>query len=212
MLCTNCSHLIRPVVAVDLDGTLGDYHGHFEDFAMDWLGIGWVTNSYTGDIRYREWFCDAYGVDETTFRLIKLAYRQGGMKRTMPAHREAGWVMRSLAKQAEVWVTTTRPWARYDRVDPDTVEWLRRNRISHDGLLFDEHKIDELYERIDPSRVVAVLDDEPRVLEDVVAGVPILLRTQYNGQAEWDGTQASSLPGAKIIIDQLLHDWNEEHE
>lgn len=212
MLCTKCSAPVQPVVAVDIDGTLGDYHSHFQLFAEQWLG--WTqeldAGSYNGAQPYREWFCAAYGVDATMFRTIKLAYRQGGLKRTMPTYPEAEGMMRSLAKVCEVWVTTTRPWERYDRVDPDTVEWLRRNRIPYDGLLFDEHKMHELYRRVDANRLVAVVDDEPGVLYDVVRGTPILLRTWHNVQAEWDGAQAASLPGCWAIIDRLLQQWMED--
>ena len=37
MLCTSCSAVIRPVVAFDLDGSLGDYHNHFLNFAEGYL-------------------------------------------------------------------------------------------------------------------------------------------------------------------------------
>jgi 5'(3')-deoxyribonucleotidase len=216
MLCTNCSQPVHPVVAVDIDGTLGDYHRHFQTFAEQWLGYTderyLIVGSYNGSQPYRNWFCAAYGVDVTTFRMIKLAYRQGGLKRTMPVFEHAEGMMRSLAKRAEVWVTTTRPHDRYDRVDPDTVHWLERNRIPYDGLLFDEHKMHELYRRIDPGRVVAVLDDEPGPLHNVVRGVPILLRTAYNLEAEWDGAAVDTLPGAWAAMDELLQQWEEENQ
>lgn len=211
MLCSECSKPIVPVLAVDIDGTLGDYHGHFWDFAREWLGVPVPdpADVYRGGGPYGQWFCETYGVDITTFRTIKLAYRQGGLKRTMPVDEHAQGMMYSLAKMAEVWVTTTRPWERYDRVDPDTVEWLRRNSITHDGLLFNEYKIRELYQRVDPQRVVAVLDDEPSVLWEVVQGVPILLRTQYNVEAEWDGVVATSLPEAWRLMTEYLQTWKE---
>src|SRR3982751_2258029 len=131
MLCSQCSKPINPVVAIDIDGTLGDYHGHFWKFARTWLGVPLddPTDVYRGGDPYSQWFCDTYGVDVATFRTIKLAYRQGGMKRSMPVNEHAQGMMYSLAKMAEVWVTTTRPHDRYDRIDPDTVEWLRRNDI-----------------------------------------------------------------------------------
>jgi hypothetical protein len=193
---------------VDIDGTLGNYHSHFQGFAADWLGRVFAGPNYDGSERYSEWFMDAFGVDYTTFRAIKLAYRQGGLKRTMPVLPLAAGVMASLAQRAEVWVTTTRPHDRYDRIDPDTVAWLDRNDIPYDALLFDEDKVQQLYTNVDPTRVVAVLDDEVGVLGLVEYGMPILLRTEYNTGALWDGAQAGSLPGALAIIDKLLDDWS----
>lgn len=213
MLCSNCSQPVRPVVAVDIDGTLGNYHLHFEQFAQGWLGMpGYsVEPVYDGSLPYRDWFGNEFGVDITTFRTIKLAYRQGGMKRTMPAFEHAQGMMASLRRHAEVWLTTTRPAYRYDRVDPDTVAWLEYNSIKYDGLLFDEHKIYELYRRVDAGRVVAVLDDEPAVLDEVVQGLPLLLRTAYNRGAEWYGMSVDSLPAALQAMTRLLTEWNEEH-
>jgi hypothetical protein len=46
------------------------------------------------------------------------------------------------AEGAEVWLTTTRPHDRFDRVDPDTREWCRRNGINFDGLLYDGDKME----------------------------------------------------------------------
>jgi hypothetical protein len=49
---------------------------------------------------------------------------------------------------------------RMDNVDPDTREWLRRNQIQFDHLLFDEDKYGTLTQLVDPNRIVMVLDDE----------------------------------------------------
>jgi hypothetical protein len=210
MLCTSCSQPVHPVVAVDLDGTLGDWHYHFQLFAEEWLGRTQVgLRTYSGGEPYRDWFTREYEIDLTTFRAVKLAFRQGGIKRSMPAFEHAYTTMTSLSRLAEVWVITTRPAYRYDRVDPDTVEWLRRHRIPYDGLLFDENKVYELYQRVDAGRVVAVLDDEPTVLEQVVRGTPILMRSHYNLDAEWAGNEVGTLLQAWDQMNRLLLEWNE---
>lgn len=216
MLCTNCSAPIRPVVAIDIDGTLGNYHHHFQAFAEEWLG--WTPENYLtpgaydGSQPYREWFTSAYSVDVTTFRAIKLAYRQGGLKRTMPVYKGAAQMVHLLGGEAEVWLTTTRPHDRYDRIDPDTVEWLRRHSIQAAALLFDEHKLDQLYQHVDQARVVAVLDDEVEVLTAVRAGVPILRRTEYNQQARWLGVEAPTLWDAYKQITKLVTRWGATHD
>jgi len=218
MLCSQCSAPVVPVVAVDIDGTLGDYHQHFLWFADTWLGTLTVNGKavpssarYHGDEPYRDWFCRLTGVDTTTFRQIKLAYRQGGMKRTMPPYPHAGELTLALRERAEVWLTTTRPHDRYDRIAPDTVEWLRRNQIPYDALLFNEDKLAQLYDTVDPARVVAVLDDEVDVLAQVTAGVPVLRRTRYNDKASWAGRKVSTLAGAMTMVNKLLTDWERQH-
>jgi hypothetical protein len=71
--------------------------------------------------------------------------------------------------EAEVWLCTTRPYLRLDNVDPDTREWLRRNGIEYDALLFDPSfedgcsKYDELARQVGP-RVASVVDDLPEMI------------------------------------------------
>lgn len=220
MRCTNCSREVRPVVAIDIDGTLGDYHGHFCDFAEDWLGAdivrgtrdhGDIWHDYDGSEPHRDWFCRTYGVDVTTFRAIKLAFRQGGMKRLMPVYSGAAELTSDLRLAgAEVWVTTTRPWDRFDRVDPDTREWLRRHAIGYDGLLYDENKMEALAALIEPERVCFVLDDLPEVLEaaDQVfrPGVSIMRSTHYNRGVKWP-VKAAGLAEAKAMAAAHILEW-----
>jgi hypothetical protein len=217
MLCSKCGDPVRPVVAVDIDGTLGNYHGHFWDFARGWLGVPVPdpTDTYRGEQPYRQWFMQAYDVDRTTWNTIKLAYRQGGQKRTMPLYPGAHVFTDKVRRRAELWLTTTRPHARYDRIDPDTVEWLDRNHIWYDALLFDEDKVRQLANAVDRERVVAVLDDELTVLEDVRdagLGVPILRRTLYNQAVHWTGWQATDLSGAWVEVERLLDKWVKKYE
>lgn len=200
-LCNRCGAETRPVVAVDIDGTLADYHGHFENFAMAWLGeddvlyFPDVSKLYDGAEPYRDWFCRTFGVDLTTFRAIKLAYRQGGMKRTQPLLTgDPGRFCRKVrALGVDLWLTTTRPWERYDRVDPDTREWCRRWSIEHDALLYSDEKMAELFERVG-DRVIAVVDDQVEVLVQAATlwppAAPILRQTAYNRGVWWPITSS----------------------
>lgn len=186
MRCSHCSKEIRPVVAVDIDGTLGNYHGHLIDFAQGYLGRPAVGQGYDGVGPFRDWMAAAFEIDHTTFRQIKLAYRQGGMKRTMPAYTDWCRMVQAVMVdlQCEVWLCTTRPYLRLDTVDPDTREWLNRSRVPYDGLLYDEDKYVRLSEYVDPARVIAVVDDLPEQYDAAEAlygaDVPILRANPYN--------------------------------
>lgn len=194
MKCSECQREIKPVVAIDIDGTLADYHERFINFAVDWLGHDYGKPrgqlAYDGTEPHREWFTRVMGVDVTTFRTIKLAFRQGGMKRNMPIYRESVHTVNHVRESgAEVWLTTTRPWERFDRVDPDTRHWLSEHKIEFDGLIYDDDKMQALAERVDPARVVAVVDDLPEVLEEAHAlfdnSVTILRKTVHNRGVHW---------------------------
>lgn len=151
----------KPIVALDIDGTLGDYHGHFLKFARDWIGKPMPGPS---DINYGLPLHKFMGVTRKVYRDCKLAYRQGGLKRWMPVYSGASQLTHSIQRAGgEVWICTTRPYLRLDNIDPDTQEWLKRNRIHYNAVLFGDDKYKEL-KRQSADRVAAVADDLPDLL------------------------------------------------
>lgn len=203
MLCSDCRKPVKPVVAVDIDGTLANYHRHFLVFAQEWLGQ-YVSKSYTG----KGSLAEHLDIDKRTYRECKLAYRQGGMKRSMPIFEMAESIPYALRNNgAEVWLTTTRPYLRLDNIDPDTREWCRRHNIEFDGLLYDEDKYQRLIEAVGKERIVAVLDDEyENVLRATELGLPVFwMRTQYNSDvtADWS-VQPAECSSVKEARDRLL--------
>jgi deoxypyrimidine-specific 5' nucleotidase type C protein (NT5C) len=154
----------KPVVALDIDGTLGDYHGHFLAFAENYFGRPFPAPDKINPGK-RLW--EHMGIDLREYRDAKLAYRQGGFKRWMPAYEGADELTRTIRENgAEVWITTTRPYLRLDNIDPDTREWLRRNRIEYDAVLFGDNKYEELVRQVGLSRIVSVVDDLPECLSE----------------------------------------------
>lgn len=219
MRCSKCFEEVKPVVAIDIDGTLGDYHGHFIRFAADFLGFDPRKSGappYAGDAPFKVWFSHVFDVDYTTFRAVKLAYRQGGLKRTMPVELGASQMLDDFRRVgAEVWLTTTRPHDRYDRVDPDTREWTRRNAIPFHGLLFSGDKMSALYDIVEAERVVAVLDDQEDVLSEASARfgckAPILKRNDYNKAITWH-TSVQDLGRAASLITTRIAEWKGRHQ
>src|SRR5579864_2600758 len=100
----------KPVVALDIDGTLGDYHAHFLWFAEHWLGTSMPRAT---DINPGLPLSVFMGVPHHIYRDCKLAYRQGGLKRFMPAYPHAAELTRNIRDEdVEVWICTTRPYLR----------------------------------------------------------------------------------------------------
>jgi hypothetical protein len=175
----------RGVVALDIDGTLGDYHAHFLTFAEGWLGRKMPDpTTINPGLRLSEFM----GIDHGLYRKIKLAYRQGGMKRTMPVYDGAQDMTAWLRDEdVETWICTTRPYNRLDNIDEDTQEWLRRNNIHFHAILWDDieghGKYAELVRQVGIERIIAVIDDLPEQLQEARnLGIPNLyLRAQpYN--------------------------------
>jgi hypothetical protein len=179
MRCSDCGKTLSPVVALDIDGTLADYHGWFLLFAEAWIGRVLPTE-FTGDRPFSE----ALRLARRDYEEIKLAYRQGGLKRSMPAREGAASLVTELnAAGAEVWITTTRPYLRLDNIDPDTRHWLDRNNIyPYAGLIYDEDKYRTLVDRVGKERIVGVLEDLPEQwdMAQTLGIQPIQFGTRYN--------------------------------
>ena len=157
-------HPKAPVIACDLDGTLGAYHEHFVRFLREIYfpysfnnnksvpDRPWWKNEYNGE------FSDALGLDKRTYRDAKLAFRQGGMKRCMPqlGKTDTKDIIQSIRDGGvQVWIATTRPWMRLDNVDPDTQFWLDHNVGRVDGVIYGEDKYADLVDIVGHDRILA---------------------------------------------------------
>ena len=108
----------RPVVALDIDGTLGDYHAHFLWFAERYFGRPFPPPTEVNPGLRLSTFM---GIPHREYRDCKLAYRQGGLKRFMPAYPYASELTENIHETgADVWICTSRPYLRLDNIDPDT--------------------------------------------------------------------------------------------
>jgi hypothetical protein len=208
----------KPIVALDIDGTLGDYHGHFLGFAGGWFNQKFPDPE---EINPGIPLWEFMGVEHHKYAECKLAYRQGGMKRTMPVYIGAAFLTQYLRRQGcEVWICTTRPYMRLDNIDPDTKEWLARNHIEYDAVLFDTlegkgTKYDELARQAG-DRVAAILEDLPELCLRAASlvdlqGNPVLpqpiIRTQpYNRHFDWP-KRTDDLVQALAMIAKETDKW-----
>ena len=161
-------HPLAPVVGMDVDGTIADYYEHMRWFAELYLQrpvkIDW-------DFAPTAEFSDALQLDKKTYRDIKLAYRQGGMKRSIPPLDNRCTMLKAFrAAGIQVWITTTRPWQRLDNIDPDTQFWLNRNVGRVDGVIYGEEKYMDLIDIVGKDRILGIVDDLP---ENVVSAMSL---------------------------------------
>lgn len=191
----------RPVVGLDIDGTLAPYHGHFLVFAEGWLGREMPpTYEYTGGS-----LAAFMGVSKATYRRIKLAYRQGGLKRSMPAYPGASELTRALRQRgAEVVICTTRPYLALSNIEPDTREWARRHGIQYDAFIFGENKYRDLRSLMGTGRIVGVLDDLPEMYDQAAALdlSPILKNQPYNQHHSGDRV-LGLYEAADVLLDRV---------
>lgn len=195
----------KPVVALDIDGTLGDYHGHFLAFASAWVGRAMPSAE---DINPGLPLHKHMHISKSTYRSCKLAYRQGGLKRSMPVYDGAAELCRGIRKAgAEVWICTTRPYLRLDNIDPDTRHWLRRNKIQYDAVLYGERKYADLNRIVGSHRVVATLDDLPEMYEvaEKLGLKPWIKDQPYNRHVQ--ACRVQTLPWAQERFVNHIERW-----
>jgi hypothetical protein len=207
----------KPVVALDIDGTLGDFHSHFLWFAAHWLG---KPMPYATDINPGLRLHKFMGVTLREYRECKLAFRQGGVKRWMPCYEGASELVTALRRAgAEVWICTTRPYLRLDSIDPDTREWLRRNKMKYDAILYGDDKYRELWRQAGP-RVAGVLEDLPELWKEarmLFPGALVCLREQPYNRMMGDKRYVTPFPigvedlaEAREALLQAVREWKEE--
>lgn len=195
-----------PIVALDIDGTLGDYHSHFLWFAEQWLGMPMPSAS---DLNPGLRLSDFMGIPHELYRQCKLAYRQGGLKRWMPCFDYAPELTVKIREAgAQVWICTTRPYMRLDNIDPDTREWLRRNHIEYDAVIFEgvleggnpATKYQDLVSQVGAGRIVAAIDDLPEQVDDAYKrGIrKVYIRDQPYNRAAIDGSDLYHAPAIRV--------------
>jgi hypothetical protein len=153
---------VKPVIGLDLDGTLLDYYPHFLRFASLYFGKPIDVHGYDARISLAKYL----GVSKVSYRACKLAYRRGAMKRSLPAlpppFPQIDTLTHTLRRwSVDIWFCTTRPYLSHDEVDDHTRHNLRRNGALYQGIIWGEHKYRELVRTVGGNRVVAVLDDLP---------------------------------------------------
>lgn len=212
-LCTSCHGDVKPVVALDIDGTLGNYHQHAIDFYVLYFNRPEMLSlwqGFDGSMELSDWL----EIPKSQYQEAKLAFRSGGYKRWMPMYSGADTLAKAIIDAgAELWITTTRPWMRLDNVDPDTREWLKRNGIPYHHLLFDEDKYAVLQDRVGHERIVAILEDEmPQIERCCELELPVILRrTNWNSSMNhWHSVR--SLIGATSYITSRINYWKEVHQ
>lgn len=201
-------HAPRPVVGLDVDGTLGDYHDWFVEFARLYFGKE-IPYGYDGSVSFAKWM----GVSKANYRRAKLAFRRSGLKRAMPVYKGARELTCALrSRGALVVICTSRPFLAMEVVDEDTRVWLRRNGIQYDQLLHGERKYRDLKAIYGENRIVAVMDDlEEYLVQAAVLGLPTVLRRgAHNRDVDWR-TSADDLGQAQATMLELLGQWEKEY-
>lgn len=102
-------------------------------------------------------------------------YRGGGFLELPPVQGAAEALGEMRAAGYTIAIVTARPQWQYKRLHSDTIEWLRKNNVPYDLILFNKDKAEAIYEHIYPARPLFFVEDRAKhVLELVNIGVRVM--------------------------------------
>jgi phosphoglycolate phosphatase-like HAD superfamily hydrolase len=117
------------IVGIDIDGVLGDYPAWYLKF-LENKGYKFST---IGEAK------EALGLKK--YEELKSEYRQSGWKAKMPANPYASELTQALKELGyTIIILTARPYQKYSRIYPDTLQFLEDNKIRFDAIIWDEQK------------------------------------------------------------------------
>jgi uncharacterized HAD superfamily protein len=156
----------QKVVGIDIDGVLGMYHEWFTEYCKQVWAIAADTFDEVKTV-----------VGPEIFTKIKAAYRQSGWKATMPAKPGASELTKKLkAAGYQIIILTARPYKKYTRIYPDTLEFLETNDIMFDAIIWDEKKHLKIIKKF-PNMDFMIEDTPSIALEVAKAGYPVYIPT-----------------------------------
>jgi hypothetical protein len=179
---------IPSVVALDIDGVLGDWPFCFYQF---------IESQHPGEMIFRRG-SGGEPIDESTqnpyealannplqIHEWKDEYRQSGAKRSLPVVEGAVAFTKELRRLGlHVVLLTARPYKMYCRIFADTMHWLDSNGFAYDAILWGEDKEARLAEEFTAGSVAAFVDDNPLNVDRVRASGfnAYLLERPYNAE------------------------------
>lgn len=152
----------QKIVGIDIDGVLGMYHEWFTEYAKRVFGVPVDTFE---ELKEK--------LSATEYAKIKDAYRQSGWKANMPVKPGAVELTHKLKEAGyQIIILTARPYKKYTRIYPDTLEFLKKNDIKFDAIIWDEQKHFKIIKQF-PSMEFMIEDTPSIALEVAKAGYPV---------------------------------------
>lgn len=147
----------KKIIGLDLDGCIADYPRSYYNFIYKKTKKRIKDNgSY-----------DVYKNVEKVFgeekaKKLKREYRESGQKRFIKTINEPDKVTDKLKRKGyKIIILSARPYKEYPRIFADTLEWLKKNKIKYDAILFDEHKEEKIINKF--PNLNFMIEDNPNI-------------------------------------------------
>jgi len=166
------------IAGIDIDGVIAKYPEHFLDF---------INRKVGADLKVED--LDEYNIYEALdlpkelTKKLKDEFRQSGEKRFIPPMEGAKSFLEKLKRNGyHIVLLSARPYKKYKRIFADTKEWLEKNELVHDAILWDENKCNRLIREFGKNSVQFFVEDNLENANDIATTSKVyLIDRSYNG-------------------------------
>lgn len=191
----------HPMALIDIDGVLADYPRGF----YHWVYLNCPEAGMFSVHSAEKWY---RGLPLKDREQIKKKYRQSGAKATLPVLPGAAKFVHLVRERGlKAVLITNRPYADYYRIYPDTLEWLVKNEIPYDGIVWARDKGLEAVKQF-KNVCWAVDDDSENIKRFREAKIPTI---QVDPGDENNDTSALLTVARRVAkIEDLAYEWKKE--
>ena len=127
----------KKICYLDIDGVLNNYPECWLEFIrMKLLPKDSRTEYILGDLNRAK-----HNIPYQEYKDLKWEYRESGYKETIPPNPDASRLTSDLRKLGyHIVIITSRPVKEHPSLFKQTINWLQKNKIEFDDLIFDEDK------------------------------------------------------------------------
>jgi len=143
------------IIGLDLDGCIADYPKSYYDFIYKQTG-----KRVEDDGTYNIYENVAKVFGEEKAKELKSLYRETGEKRFIEKLDGASEFAKVARKKGyKIIILSARPCKEHPRIFADTIEWLKKNDIEYDAIIFDNKKEERIINKF--PNLKFMIDDEP---------------------------------------------------
>jgi uncharacterized HAD superfamily protein len=171
------------IVGVDIDGVLADYPDCFINYVNDKVG----TNFKAEDLDQYNLYEAITDIPTEVMKELKHDFRKSGQLKKVGVLPGAKEFLQSLRnKSYKIVLLSARPYKEYRRIFADTKEWLDKNGLIYDAILWDEDKLNRLIREFGENNVSFFVEDNLKNANSISKSTKVYLLDKSYNQGKTD--------------------------
>lgn len=171
------------VVGVDIDGVLADYPDCFINYVNDKVG----TDFKVEDLNQYNLYEAITDIPTEVMKGLKHDFRKSGELKKVGVLSGAKKFLKTLKdKGYKIVLLSARPYKEYRRIFADTKEWLDKNDLIYDAILWDEDKLNRLIREFGEDNVSFFVEDNLKNANSISKSTKVYLLDKSYNQGKTD--------------------------